>query len=217
MLRAGAGYRTVAISLVLAIAVLAGDRLRLTLVDASAHRIYYAPDGHFDVILVGCLAGLWFATGRVPSVLGLHRVQQLATVLALGVVTTVVALIAFGDSVLSGGLLTLFAAAVAVLILTVAVPQPSRLGRLLALPPLVFVGKISYALYLWHVVFLFALDALPATVEVGLAVVAATVSYYVVERPFLRWKRRDRAMIEARFDRPPNERRLVSAEGRATP
>lgn len=98
-----------------------------------------------------------------------------------------------------------------------AVPQPSRLGRLLALRPLVFVGKISYALYLWHVVFLFALAKLPATVELALAFGAATLSYYVIERPFLRWKRRDRAMIEARFDGPPNERRLASAESPATP
>ena len=74
-----------------------------------------------------------------------------------------------------------------------------RVGRLLNAAPMIFVGSISYSLYLWQQLFLNrssanAMSAFP--LNLALAVCAALVSCYVVERPSLRLRR----WIERRRD-----------------
>jgi peptidoglycan/LPS O-acetylase OafA/YrhL len=72
---------------------------------------------------------------------------------------------------------------------------------------MVFLGRISYALYLWHVPVYVTLGLstnaelldLPA---LALAVLCATASYYFVELPFLRRKRRSRSKTEDRVQAP---------------
>jgi peptidoglycan/LPS O-acetylase OafA/YrhL len=68
----------------------------------------------------------------------------------------------------------------------------SLLGRLLNSAPMVFVGVLSYSLYLWQQPFLTwsrnALQSFP--LNVALALAAACGSYYLVERPFLRLRKR---------------------------
>jgi peptidoglycan/LPS O-acetylase OafA/YrhL len=72
------------------------------------------------------------------------------------------------------------------------------LVRLLSLPPLRALGKISYGVYLWHVPVLRKLQgAIPLPEPLGfvaaasLAIGIAWLSYRFVERPVLAW--RDRA------------------------
>lgn len=78
-----------------------------------------------------------------------------------------------------------------------------RIGRVLNAAPLMFVGWISYSLYLWQQLFLNrASDALITSFPLNLllAVTAAIASYVIVERPSLRARR----AIEARiFSRRP--------------
>jgi peptidoglycan/LPS O-acetylase OafA/YrhL len=72
----------------------------------------------------------------------------------------------------------------------------SILVRWLALPPLVWTGRISYGLYLWHFpVFTFVggwFPDLPAAQSAALKIFAtflcATISYYGLERPCLKLK-----------------------------
>ncbi len=71
------------------------------------------------------------------------------------------------------------------------------LGRVLNAGPMVFIGTLSYSLYLWQQLFLNAsassgLNAFP--LNIGLAFVAACFSYYLVERPFLRLRNRQRVI-----------------------
>ncbi|HYG24642.1 MAG TPA: acyltransferase family protein [Verrucomicrobiae bacterium] len=65
------------------------------------------------------------------------------------------------------------------------------LHRLLDLRPLVFIGKISYGIYVWHFPILWFLErsASPRLWLFWPATIAATLlSYYLLERPCLRLK-----------------------------
>ena len=68
-----------------------------------------------------------------------------------------------------------------------------RIGRVLNARPLVFVGVMSYSLYLWQQPFLYrdspaAVAAFP--LNIVLAIACALASYYIIERPSLQLRRR---------------------------
>jgi peptidoglycan/LPS O-acetylase OafA/YrhL len=75
----------------------------------------------------------------------------------------------------------------------------SQYGKWLAWPPLIFMGKISYPLYLVHVVLGFAIirwgialgwSTLAGVVAAGVAcMITATLMHYLIERPGGRWLR----------------------------
>lgn len=88
------------------------------------------------------------------------------------------------------------------LLIAFATPE-TWVGRLLSLKPLVWIGLISYSLYLWHQP-LFALTRLSAARDVlpheylmlcVVAVVLATLSYHYVEKPFRNPARTSRRFI----------------------
>jgi peptidoglycan/LPS O-acetylase OafA/YrhL len=186
-LRAGAGRRALAVGLAALVALLWLHRFHLAQTDASQRRLYFAPDTNFDAILIGCLAGLGFRAG-CP-----RRLLTAAAAAALLAVAAIVAAVDLGDRALYGELLGVFAVSAAVLVLAAATGAPSLLSRSLSLPPLVFLGQISYSLYLWHPMILSFGDKLlgiPRAFGVVISLAVATASYYLVERPFLRLKRR---------------------------
>ena len=207
-LRVGLSRRALTIGLVAVIVLLNVDRVDLLLGSASFRRVYFAPDGHFDVILVGCLAGLWYTGGSAARTIG--RSAPALAVAGLAAVGLMLALPEVAGWHVVLGLLPVLSIGIAALILAIVVDGRSPIASLLSLPPLVFVGKISYALYLWHPIMLWALDRMPTVVEVGLSFVAATLSYYFVELPFLRRKRRDRDEIDAEA-RPATTRETAPA------
>ncbi len=92
-------------------------------------------------------------------------------------------------------------------IITANLEQPTLVARFLATRPLVYVGRISYSLYLWHWPLIALLSyrlerplyAYEAAAAVGLAFVISAASWRFVERPF----------------RVPRERRLSAHAGRA--
>ena len=100
-------------------------------------------------------------------------------------------------SVLYRGSFTVVAVAAGVLIACSLDPD-SGLSRSLARQPLVLLGKLSYSLYLWHFGIFQIVAAHTPTwsaairvpVGIGLALLAAAASYWLVERPALRLKGR---------------------------
>ncbi|HZT60651.1 MAG TPA: acyltransferase [Pyrinomonadaceae bacterium] len=64
-----------------------------------------------------------------------------------------------------------------------------RAGRILNSRPLVFVGVISYSLYLWQQPFLSPTSSLPLVAKLILVFAAALGSYYLIEKPALRLRR----------------------------
>jgi peptidoglycan/LPS O-acetylase OafA/YrhL len=84
----------------------------------------------------------------------------------------------------------------------------SLVSRTLSVPPLVFLGRISYALYLWHIPIYLTLgvSTSPELLDapaLALSLACAIASYHFVELPFLRKKRRARShQIQRGSDSP---------------
>jgi peptidoglycan/LPS O-acetylase OafA/YrhL len=102
----------------------------------------------------------------------------------------------FHNGYLMRGLMSVVGFLSALLIMVAAYYPPALLRHVLEIAPLCFTGRISYALYLWHMpILIIAHDELPASGwytfgAVAVSFAAATISYYALERPFLRLKDR---------------------------
>jgi peptidoglycan/LPS O-acetylase OafA/YrhL len=182
----------------------ASTGLRLLLWDgpASIKRLYYGLDTRFDALLVGCLVALLVSWDLIPRT---GKAVTAIRVLAGAGAPALVLLLVTADResrLTYHGLSTLACAAVAGVLLHV-VYCPSRF-RMLVLEnaPIVWIGRISYGLYLWHdPLFLdllnstrmakLGLSGLPALgVRFIAAFAVASLCFYLIERPFLRIKRR---------------------------
>lgn len=157
-------------------------------------RVYYGLDTNLDGLLLGAT---WAAASRcVPRVVAeIARVAAwLAPVALAGLAWMVTHLRVTDDAVFESGL---FLANVATLVLIAAVGSGRGVARLLSLKPLVGIGVVSYAIYLWHWPVILVLNPyrpdwgnnvtvlIEAVVSLGLAV----VSWFVVERRFLGHRR----------------------------
>jgi len=158
-------------------------RLWLVFGGASGGRLY-TPDTHSDPILIGCFAGLLYSFGRTT------RVPRAVAYLCLGTSVTIIATLVEVNSIHHMFGRSLFATAVATILLSVTLDCPWWFTRLMTVRPLRGLGTISYGLYLWHFPIFFALGwefGLPLSIAVAL------VSYRFVELPFLRRKHEHRA------------------------
>jgi peptidoglycan/LPS O-acetylase OafA/YrhL len=86
------------------------------------------------------------------------------------------------------------------------VRQPATAsGRLLNARPIVFLGVLSYSLYLWQQPFMIRHSPAWANTfpfNIALAFAAALTSYYLIERPALRLRARIEARLRARVRAP---------------
>jgi len=110
-----------------------------------------------------------------------------------------------GNNFLYRGGFTLIAVAIGFVL--IAILQTDWLvNRILCLRPMRLLGRVSYGLYIWHLAIFTAVlrygrwwpPLLEGSVALSLAAVATCGSWFLVERPFLRWKDR---MELARHDR----------------
>jgi peptidoglycan/LPS O-acetylase OafA/YrhL len=171
------------------------EKLALVAAGASLERIYFAPDTHAEPILIGCLFGAQFRAWRPAPVVGPFAL--IAVVAGILVAQWSQLLIPFSP------IRTAFFFACGFLVLGAAQGGlASTLGR----QPLVFVGRISYSLYLWHVPIIAALGAAAyehhrpgrSVAAVGIAVAVATGSFFLVEQPLRRRFRESRRLPEYR-------------------
>ncbi len=144
-----------------------------------------------DALLVGCLLAQLWVRGKLPK-----RGVQLAGWIALAYYLYLVR-VGAGDPFLYRGGYTLIAILVGTILL--AILQTDWLvSRVLRAAPLRAVGRVSYGLYIWHLAVFNAVGRYgrrwppitQATVALSLAALATCGSWFLVERPFLRWKDR---------------------------
>jgi peptidoglycan/LPS O-acetylase OafA/YrhL len=150
------------------------------------------PEVRFDSMLIGCCIALYLSQHSLNSPI-LKKITLFSHP-----VWTVPALILwtlFGDKLPYGGLLyfTLQMFLAAALLLHLVVINKSILSTWLSHPWLVYIGKLSYSIYLWQQIFVFSKDpdwgwvrVFPMDLVFGIA--AGVASYYLIERPFLKLK-----------------------------
>jgi peptidoglycan/LPS O-acetylase OafA/YrhL len=204
--------RTVAAVLVAVIVIIAVNRALLwqhTGWQAMLNRTDTQADGLF----VGALLAVLWVRRRTPT-RGLIPVAWIA----LGVMVLSVEFVRGDGSFYFDGGSTLFAVAIAAVILA-TLESNWPVNWLLGLAPLRAVGRVSYGLYLWHYPVFWVVaryDArwpfpVPAVVGFTAAGTATVLSWVLVEQPALRWKHRLQA--RPRPSEPGSPPRLAVARG----
>ena len=170
--------------------------------EGDPSRAYYGTDSQAHTLLIGALLALVLLARPIGP-----RVRQ--TLAVLGPIALVVVVIAWHSvrdtsaAYYNGGS-ALYAFVIALVIAAAMTRGP--IARVLSVGPLPWIGRLSYGLYLWH--WPITVWLIPTRVHVGTTqlnllrlgatFVAATASYYIVERPIregLRNRRRPVAFL----------------------
>jgi hypothetical protein len=184
---------------VVAVAALASLGAALSLADQHLDRAYFGTDTRAYQLLAGALLAL------SPGVLvRLRRVAPgwilpAASAAALAALAVVASSVVDLDPIQRGVVVTVLTVG---LLASLDAAPTGLAARALALPPLVYLGRISYGTYLWHwlVVVVLAREtdlgsrgtlAVTAVVATGLA----SLSYQVLEHPVRSWRVLDRQRI----------------------
>jgi peptidoglycan/LPS O-acetylase OafA/YrhL len=159
------------------ILVLYLNRLFLGYLRVSYARIYYGSDTRADAIFIGCLLAV-ATKARLIN----RRFKTVALFLSPFSLAAIVAMYFFTPSSALCLLLTPWLAAI------VIISPP----RALTIRPLTYLGRISYGFYLWHELLGPSLHHLPLTYFISAATVAS-LSFHLIESPFLKLKDRRKA------------------------
>ncbi|MEO0618082.1 MAG: acyltransferase family protein [Pseudomonadota bacterium] len=164
----------------------------------SEWQVQHAPDAAF-YLLPSRAWQLAVGGGLAIGMITAPRSQRLATIAATaGLLAIVVAMLTFTPRTPFPGVSALLPTLGAALIIWSGTGQTPWVARLLSVPPMVGIGLISYALYLWHwPVFVLAkyvsrepLSGLSYVFLTATAVALAALTYRFIEQPF---RRRDGA------------------------
>ena len=165
---------------------------------AGLDRVYYGTDTRATGLLVGAALAIALALSRRGERRSPARLRTIA-VSAGGAAALAAVLVAMRNAtgqatwLFPWGLLGIDAA-VALLIMAVVLTPHSPVGRVFSVRPLRAIGVISYGLYLWHFpCFLWLNESdtgLAGTgllfLRVGVTVIVALISFYVIEQPIRR-------------------------------
>ena len=171
-------------------------RILMLIGGASAVRLYNGLDTRADGLLLGCALGAALSSGMIdlsrPSV---RRVIQRATPWAMiGCCWAIWSLSWLQVGTYIWGL-PLVSLCTAVLICSVLLTPDGRLSRVLTSRPLVWIGQLSYGLYLWHYPVYRIMGHMGAsefqclTLGTVITVLAAALSWHLMEKPLLRLKK----------------------------
>ncbi|MDQ4123386.1 MAG: acyltransferase [Acidobacteriota bacterium] len=152
----------------------------------EVNRVFYGFDTRADGLLIGCLLGLAASWGKLPSV-------KWFTALAAALTLFLAAVFASWNSALYAYGLPLINLSTALVLAFALTSRPKYLSNKV----LVWVGTISYGLYLWHnLIFILVRERITESpwgiliLGSAVSVVCAALSYYLLEKPCLKLKER---------------------------
>lgn len=174
-------------------------------------------DTKIDALMIGCLGAIALHNPQVRAKLQKYCTHFLVPIALCAFVVLYLRALGhpFGAVGLNAKLLywnlrlPLFTLSFTALIISLCLQPQSIVARFFSLTPFTWIGKISYSLYLWHML-AFAWVMQNAFVagkssavdveilEYAMAVTFAAISYYFVEQPFLKIKDRFSVMAETR-------------------
>ena len=172
--------------------------------DAGVNRVYFGTDTRVQALLVGSAAAAllvrdWSVLTSGATLIGTRWRRWGAGALSvLGVaMLAVLAHYATGSArEFRGGLLIVVALAAVLVVAPVALDQGGPVARVLALRPLVWLGAISYGVYLWHWPIFLALNGERTgwsgwplfAIRCAATVAVAAASWWMLEQPIRRWR-----------------------------
>jgi peptidoglycan/LPS O-acetylase OafA/YrhL len=204
------GRRWMAYSLAVAGVVLSTADRTWTVLSAPhftttvAERAYYSFDTRADALFLGCLLGLLATDGYFSN--WSKRACQILTV-AAAAATALIVWILFNTPVYGETTLIWWqpaATAASAVLISYLVLCPRSLGtRFIGLGVFVFLGNLSYTIYLLHFGVYLALEPGPngthwsfwptEILRLAIVLALATASWFAIERPLSRWRQRSAA------------------------
>jgi peptidoglycan/LPS O-acetylase OafA/YrhL len=170
--------RRLALSVAILFFGLVAYRVLLIKDGASVIRLYFGPDTHSDWLVAGAMLAIvrirgWLWIREPLPIIGFALFNWCALTSYADIRWQVL------SPVFELGCVLMVAAAV----------SKTQMAELLSTRPLVWLGKISYSLYLWHIPVFAALGHRNPLFGLAVSLAAAALSYRYVEQPFRRRRR----------------------------
>ncbi len=172
--------------------------------DGTRDRIYFGTDTRAQALLVGAAAAAllvrdWQSLNRGWCMIRSRWGRRVARVLPLLGLAGLAAATHFATGAAGEfrhGLLIGAALAAVLVVAPVALEQRGAVARLLACPPLVWLGSISYGVYLWHWPIFLVLNGERTgwdgprlfAARCAATVAVAAASWWLIEQPIRRWR-----------------------------